>query len=299
MVRPNGTYFLMATGGRPYLWSQTGVESETWPCSGNTKTINTFLSPDIKERSREVSSSGDTTIIQGPTHPMTLPLMVNYQGTYSGKVIEGETVIIDKKEPAVRHLLYGGGKPGEGGWQETMTASWRFEVVDPCHAVTEQLRESMAFLAAYNDVTLLNSGLDGMAYDKSIDVLAGKIYSRTIAAQKGGGSSGGEYRASTDLGVDTRDCKLVGKELYEDAQKKACFPEIIYDAVIAHEMRHVKQCKKNRALFVRGLKYDPVIQSEYEIEAYCTEIGMLFNWLDRNCEEDFSEHKNMVNSICN
>ena len=299
MVRPNGTYFLMATGGRPYLWSQNGVESETWPCSGNTRTINTILSPDIKERSREVSSSGDTTLIKGPTHPATLPLMVNYQGTYSGKIIEGETVIMDKQEPAVHHLLYGGGKAGEGVWQETMTASWRFEVVDPCQAVTEQLGQSMAFLAAYNDVTLLNSGLDGRAYDEAIGKLAGEIYSRTMAAQKGGGSSGGEYRASTDLGVDIRDCKLVGKDAYEDAQKKSCQPEIIFDAVIAHEMKHVGQCESDRGLFIRGHKYDPVIQSKYEIEAYCTEIGMYFKWLDRNCGEDLSGQKDMVNSVCN
>jgi len=298
MVRPNGTYSLMATGGRPYLWTQNTVESTTNPCNGKTKTLKSFLSPDIEKGSQEVSSSGDTTIIQGPTHPVTLPLMVNYTGTYSGKVIEGKTVIIDKKEPAVHHLLYGGGK-GEGVWQETMVASWRFEAIDPCEAVSAQLLESMALLAAYNDVTLLNSGLDGKAYDAAIGKLAGEILGRTLTTQKGGKKQGGGYHVSADLGVRTSDCKLVGKDRYEDAQKKACFPEIIYDAVIAHEMKHVAQCEGDQELFERGLDHDPLIQSKNEIEAYCTEIGMLFKWMDRNCEEDLSEQKKMVNSVCN
>ena len=165
------------------------------------------------------------------------------------------------------------------------------QAIDPCEAVTAQLLESMALLAAYNDVTLLNSGLDGKAYDAAIGKLAGEILGRTLTAQKGGKKQGGGYHVSADLGVRASDCKLVGKDRYEDVQKKACLPEIIFDAVIPHEIKHVKQCESDRALFIRGLKYDPVIQSRYEIEAYCTEIGMLFKWLDRNCEEDFSEQK--------
>ena len=297
-VRPDGTYSLIAGGGNPYLFNQNTIESLTDACTGKTKTTKTILSPDISEGSAGISSVGDTKILQGKTYPLTLPLMVNHMGIYSGDEISGEKVIIDKTEDAVLHALYGAGKYGQGKWHEVMTASWHFEVVDPCNVVTEQLHKSMAFLAAYNDVTLLNSGLDGKAYDAAIGDLAGEIYSRTMAGQKGG-KSGGKYKAGSDLGVRISDCKLVGKDRYEDAQKKACFPEIIYDAVIAHEMKHVGQCESDRGLFIRGRKYDPVIQSKYEIEAYCTEIGMYLKWLERNCEEDLSEQKNMVNSICN
>lgn len=299
-VQPNGIYSLMATGGRPYLWTQNTTESTTNPCTRKTKTVKTFLSPDIKKRSQAVSSSGDTTVIQGPTHPVTLPLMVNYRGTYSGKVIEDKTVIIDKNEPAVRHLLYGKGKEGEGVWRENMVASWHFHVVDPCEAVMEQLRQSMAFLTAYSNVVLTNSGLDGKAYNRAIGVLAGRIYAQTIAAEKGGGKAAGQYQAGTDLGVRIDNCRLVGKERYEDSQKKACYPDIIFDAVIAHEMTHVNQCESDWESFKRGLLHDPTIQSKNEIEAYCTEIGMLFEWLDQNCSaEDLSERKKTVGNLCN
>ena len=89
----------------------------------------------------------------------------------------------------------------------------------------------------------------------------------------------------------------MGEDAFRDAQQKECMPDIVVDAIITHEMTHVGQCNDSKAMFTRGF-HDPLIQSKFEIEAYCIEINMLLNWLEDNCENDLSEYKDMVNNIC-
>jgi hypothetical protein len=295
VVWPDSTYSLMAGGGYPYLITQHSVEATTEACSGETKKNITIITPSLEEGEGGISTEGGETVIRGTLPPISSPLMVIYRGKVEEDEIKGDTVMIDKKEDAGSHKKYGGGTDeGSGEWHETMFASWHFKAVQPCDQVMEQLRKSMAFLAAYNDVTLLNSGLDGDAYDEEIGKLAAKIYGQSGGSGQGQGQ--GQYEATTDLGVN-KNCELVGEDAFRDAQQKACMPDIVVDAIITHEMIHVGQCNNSKALFTRGF-HDPLIQSKFEIEAYCTEINMLLNWLDDNCENDLSEHKDMVNSIC-
>jgi hypothetical protein len=291
---PDGSYTLTAGGGYPYLITQHSVEASTEACSGETEKTTSIITPGLEEDAGGTSAEGGETMLRGTLPPVPMPLIVAYRGIVEEDEIKGDTVF-GQTEDAASHKKYGKEiNEGSGEWHETMTASWHFKAVEPCDQVMEQLRKSMAFLAAYNDVTLLNSGLDGDAYDEEIGKLAGKIYGQSGGSGQGQGQK--EYEATTDLGVN-KNCELVGENAFRDSEQKACMPDIVVDAIITHEMTHVGQCTNSKALFTRGF-HDPLIQSKYEIEAYCTEINMLLNWLDDNCENDLSEHKDMVNSIC-
>ena len=203
IVWPDGSYSLMAGGGYPYLLTQHSVEASTEACSGETEKTTSIIAPGLEEGEGGISTEGGNTVIRGTLPPIPIPLMIGYRGKVEGDEIKGDTVMIDKEESASSHKKYGGGTNEDGGeWHETMIASWHFKAVEPCDQVMEQLRKSMAFLAAYNDVTLLNSGLDGDAYDEAIGKLAGKIYGQSGGSGQGQGKK--EYEATTDLGVNKK-----------------------------------------------------------------------------------------------
>jgi hypothetical protein len=297
MVLPEGNYSLTAAGGYPYRVTHNSFEAETNACTGKTKNTTTILAPDFGEGMGGITEEGESTVIRGQSYPLTLPLAVGYRGKIEGDVIKGNTVIIDKTESARTHLKYARGiNEGQGELHEIMTASWHYEAVDPCDQVMHQLNQSMAFLAAYNNVTLLNQGLDGEAYDAEVGKLAGKIYAETVGDDGGQAAGQARYEAGTDLGVNL-DCELVRENEYKESNRRSCKPEIITNAIIAHEMTHVAQCNESKALFTRG-QHDPQLQSKYEIEAYCTEIYMLFDWMDRNCNTDLSGQEELADYIC-
>jgi hypothetical protein len=296
IVGADGSYTLMAGGSVYYSMTQKEVITDKDGCDKEEKSTTTHIFPDSDSSSSSIDNEGPHRSLSGSLPPMPLPMMVIAHGKVTDGVISGDTMLIDDQKDGRHGSKYGKDiNQGEGDWSERMTASWNLKAMDSCEQVKEQLRESMSFLIAYNDATILNQGLDSKAYDDAIGSRAAKMY----AASWGAGSSGSQshYEVETDLGVNSN-CEIVGEDAFRESQKQACIPDAITDVIIGHEKTHVAQCQDDRDKFIRGLKHDPHIRSKFEIEAYCLEIDILLRWLSENCPYDISEYEDMIKYIC-
>ena len=94
------------------------------------------------------------------------------------------------------------------------------------------------------------------------------------------------------------DCVIIGKDEYKNQIAKKCLPYILYKQSLAHEEKHVDQCKKYHKEFIRGSKTDPEIRGMMEVGAYLRGIKKLFYWLKENCEEyDLADIKVRIKNI--
>ena len=89
--------------------------------------------------------------------------------------------------------------------------------------------------------------------------------------------------ASVAMSVDPATCGLHGFEDAEERVNRQCLPKVIYEAVLAHELQHVRQCQSDQAAF--GNTADFHSFARYEVEAHLVGINHLKNYVENHCQE--------------
>jgi len=215
------------------------------------------------------------------------------QGTAPGDKIEGEKALLEVNKDQRSMETRCAPKGGEGAFHQKMIARWHLDPEDPCDDVRDQLRQDLSYLVAYNNVELLNKGLDGTSYEQEVNRLAWKLY-KGEAGIPGGGQN--FPPPTTNMGVGN-DCTLHGAEKIKQKYEKLCVPEVIYDSILKHELTHQRQCRKDPAAFQRDSK-TAVGRSRNEMQAYCDGVNILLGWLKDHCGGVDQEQQNLIQNLC-
>ena len=186
------------------------------------------------------------------------------------EIIKGEKTIFERKEK----------RPGD--WNRLLVAKYELRMKNYCNDVFNALYEDLAVAEAYNDPTLrAQANGDVATYKRMVGQQAWQTYQ----------SSGPDENANTSIQMSAGkrkkdgkvECYVAGKEKAKQSLKERCLPEVIFDAVYAHERRHVKQCNMDPDMF-------PPTNVEklgvYETDAYMAGIRKYISWLELNCPKD-------------
>jgi hypothetical protein len=173
-----------------------------------------------------------------------------------------------------------------GDYSETTVASWSLTPRDPCDDVRKLIEQDLAWTEAYMDEAIRQQAKGDPQAMKKL------VYKRVYKA--GGVEGGGSGDADIEMKLDGK-CEIVGADEFKKKALEDCKPGIIVDTLLAHENRHVGQCKfaeENRAGEPGGRhSYFNPTPEEYgnnEGAAHLVGIRKALNWYEDNCKGDTS-----------
>jgi hypothetical protein len=190
-------------------------------------------------------------------------------------------------------------KPGQdaGGRNESeiLQVSWDFEQETPCDLVIAELKEGLSGLMSYARTETLSEAIreqwTGRQYDDKVGEWQVAIYETrwweggNINDARIAPPPPGEKPRSSKIDFGTNDdCEVENPKEYRDTLNWQCYPEIIFQSIMAHENTHVRQCSDDRTK-AEYLSHSPRSFNKFEIEAYCVGAAHLLNWADKNCRD--------------
>ena len=240
---------------------------ETNVCTGDRETVNGSVTTVDFSQKPVSSSSGDENnkIYSTERHPIKnhpFALIKQIQVKEGQEVIEGDQKLVEEQAE----------KPGE--WNRLTQVEWRIRMKNYCDDVFDALYTDLAFAEAFNDPNLRTQTDDLGEYKELATDRAGQTYS-------GNGPDQDRFTGAR-MEVNPATCRIEGADEAKESLEERCLPMVIYDAVHAHERRHVEQCK-----------FDPEMGSgsisktgSYETDAYMAGARVYIGWLNMNCPHD-------------
>ncbi|OQY10805.1 MAG: hypothetical protein B6I30_08170 [Desulfobacteraceae bacterium 4572_187] len=284
---PDGRYSLVV-GSNAYTTTQEFVtDKEKLVCNNSEKVHRVDIRTCGFDEKEETKISKE--LISSKIHPrlVTLAFMSPKNSYIENNSIKGSMKISETKPKF------------EGGYKEISTASWDLNAKDPCPIVYRNIMYDIALAEAFADMEIMDLAESMEEYLDLVDQKANEIYRDGTEMNPAGcgGPEGGESPA-VRMRTNPTDCVIIGKDEYKNQIAKKCLPYILYKESLAHEKKHVDQCKKYHNEFIRGSKTDPEIRGMMEVGAYLRGIKKLFYWLKENCEEyDLADVKVRIKNI--
>ena len=267
MVPMQGGYNITAGVEQFLKYTQDTESLETQACSGRRKTSKTMARtvPFSQKPISSSSGSEDSKVYLIETHPMwSSPFAFAKHVTIADgqEEIEGSETVVDVKAE----------KPGD--WNRKTVVSWRIRMKNYCDDVFDALYTDLALAEAFNDPNLRQQATSVENFDALAKAQAAQTYNSNNPDSDR--FTGIRMRANPD------NCKV---EMVEEAKKslqERCLPQVIFDAVYAHEMRHARQCKMDPDMGARTVGK----LGNYETDAYMAGIRVYISWLQLNCQKD-------------
>jgi hypothetical protein len=265
-VPVKGGFLLNAMAEVFVNYSSTAESLNTAVCSGkrkSTKSVTTTV-PFSKEPQSSMSGGDDSKTFLFEAHPLATKFaLVKHVNLADGQeTIQGSETLVDVQ----------GEKPGD--WNRNMVATWNLRMKNYCKDVFDALYADLAVAEAYNDPNLRNGTGDTKAYRKLVFQQARQTYQ----------SNNPDPDSNTSLHMSANeDCEIVGVEKAKESLRERCLPDVIFDAVYAHERKHVRQCKMDPDMYPPN---NVEKLGVYETDAYMAGIRKYISWLELNCPND-------------
>ncbi|MEA1897395.1 MAG: hypothetical protein U9N53_06995 [Bacteroidota bacterium] len=231
----SGDSYLISAGHKWYTLTKADtVEHEKKACSGKTvstihrqRTCPPYQKGDIDTTVSEEGTT--TTIVTMPAMPYEFVFLARGKFDPDSGIISG----IDTQ------------KSTNGDYKEEIIATWHLQSDDPCPDVFKALQFALAAAEAYANQKIRDFADNGNAYDSLIT----DNISKTLTGKPFSGR-GQDSKSSDAMGVSPKDCGIVGRDKFEEQQKKDCQHPILFKSTLRHEAEHVKQCFKNSEKFL-------------------------------------------------
>ncbi len=270
-----GGYVLKAIAEVFVNYSSNAESLKTEVCSGkrkSTKTVTTTV-PFSQEPQSSASGGEDnkTFLFQAHPVPMKLSFFKHITLVDGQERIEGSHPLIEETAE----------KPGD--WNRSMIVTWNLRMKNYCNDVFDALYADLAVAEAYNDPTLRDRAVgDATIYNNLVFQQALRTYQSNNPDRDS--NTGIHMSAAKRTNANGEiECFVVGKEKAKKSLEERCLPEVIFEAVYAHERRHVQQCKMDPDMFPP----DNVNKvGVYETDAYMAGIRKYISWLEMNCPKD-------------
>ena len=181
----------------------------------------------------------------------------------SGQTLTGSRILSEQKATE------------EGGYQETTTADWKVNPVDPCEEVRALIEQDLAWTEAFlDDAIRAKAGADT---NKLIELVVNRL--------RGDVPDNPELEEPIlDMEVD-KECKIEGEDAFRKNNRDNCKPRIITEALVAHELRHVSQCQKQQTDETE-LLWGQGTAARYgnnEADAHLVGINKALGWYEDQC----------------
>lgn len=273
-VPVKGGYLLQAMAEVFVSYSSNAMSLKTEVCSGKRKSTTMMMSTVPFSQELQSSASGGednkTFTVQAHPVPRKLAFVKHITPVDGQETIKGEKTLVEEKAE----------KPGD--WNRSLVVTWDLRMKNYCNDVFDALYSDLAVAEAYNDNTLrAQANGDAATYNRLVFQQARQTYYSNNPDQNSNTSihmSSGKREKEGKV-----ECYVAGKEKAKQSLKERCLPDVIFDAVYAHERRHVKQCNMDPDMF-------PPTNVEklgvYETDAYMAGIRKYISWLDLNCPDD-------------
>jgi len=269
-----GGYQITAMADVFVKFSSKGESLRTEVCSGKRKSVKlvTTTVPFSKEPQSSASGGEDSKIFLSEAHPilMNFALIKHITLADGQETIQGSETLVDEKAE----------KPGD--WSRNMVATWNLRMKNYCNDVFDALYSDLAVAEAYNDPNLRNQTGDAKAYNKLVFKQALQTYQNNNPDQNQ--NTGIQMSAGKRINAKgEEECYIAGAKEAKKSLKERCLPDVIFDAVYAHEKQHVRQCGIDPDMFPPE-DVDKV--GVYETDAYIAGIRKYISWLELNCRDD-------------
>ncbi|MBN1546204.1 MAG: hypothetical protein JW902_06055 [Syntrophaceae bacterium] len=267
MVPMNGGYHIMAGVEQFLNYTQDTESLETQVCSGRQKTskIMARTVPFSQKPSSSESGGEDSKVYLIETHPIASGSFVFAKHVVIAddqEEIEGSETLVDVKAE----------KPGD--WNRKTVVSWRIRMKNYCDDVFDALYTDLALAEAFNDPNIRQQATSIENYEKSVVAKAGQTYQSN--------NPDPDRFTGIKMSLNPESCQVEGIEEAKKSLQERCLPEVIFDAVYAHEKRHARQCKMDADMALRTI--DKL--GNYETDAYMAGIRVYIEWLQVNCQKD-------------
>ena len=152
-------------------------------------------------------------------------------------------------------------------------------VENDCAKVRLELKDMKKIRDAFADQALLKTAAK-QKWDAAqcVDAVHVRLFGKPKPSKKGGEPDKGYEVLFT---VEPDSCHLEPKVTLEQLRQRG-LPDIIYDAAKAHEESHVTTCMLNTR-YADDTEKLPEYVSKDEVKAYDVGIGILTEWLEKNC----------------
>jgi len=152
-------------------------------------------------------------------------------------------------------------------------------VESDCAKVRLELQDMKRIRQAFADQTLLKTAAkQKWNAGQYVDAVHVHLFGKPKTSKKGGEPDKG-YEVL--LSIDPDSCHIDTKVTLEEFRKRG-LPDIIYEAARAHEESHVTTCMLN-SRYWNDTQNLPEYVSKDEVKAYDVGIGILTDWLEKNC----------------
>jgi hypothetical protein len=199
---------------------------------------------------------------------------------------------------------------------ETLKVSWEFEIHDECEDIIDELKESISILRAYASEELINKAAkdgwdgshegDGEVYDERVAKEGVRQYrlhwwdpNYRPPQDSLGNSDGRDEGGSATIDMATNnDCEVKNEDAVREDYKRKCYPGILAEAMYQHELVHARQCadKETAGEYKSGT---PKSYQKFEIEAYCTGLGIILDYAKKNCKDrDLKPYEKEYKRLC-
>ncbi len=163
-----------------------------------------------------------------------------------------------------------------GDLARTIQVSWQFEPKgDACTDAYDLLYQDLAWAEAYANSDLADGAGNLADFKKLVGQQAYENYGSWLPPDMMG--------ASVAMSVDPKDCSLNGFENAEERVERQCLPKVIYEAVLTHELEHVRQCQTQGDAFRDTGDFRSF--GRFEVEAHLKGINYLKNYVEDHCQE--------------
>jgi len=185
----------------------------------------------------------------------------------SGQTLTGSKIISEEKATE------------EGGYQETTTADWKVNPVDPCEEVRALIEQDLAWTEGFlDDAIRAKAGADA---NKLIELVVIRLRGNVPDDEN---DDPEVEEPILDMEVN-KECKIEGKDAFRKNSRDNCKPQIITEALLAHEQRHVSQCQKQQKN-EPGLPWGQGTAARYgnnEADAHLAGINKALGWYEDQC----------------
>lgn len=284
-VPVKGGYLLKAMAEVFVSYSSNAMSLKTEVCSGKRKSTTMMMSSVPFSQEPQSSASGGednkTFLVQAHPVPKKLAFVKHITPADGQETIKGKETLVEEKAE----------KPGD--WNRSLVVTWDLRMKNYCNDVFDALYSDLAVAEAYNDPTLRDrANGDAATYNSLVFQQARQTYYSNNPDQDSNTSIHmSAYKCKEEYETECCEkarekkekCCVKGTKEAKKSLRERCLPDIIFDAVYAHERRHVKQCNMDPDMF-------PPTNVEklgvYEIDAYMAGIRKYISWLELNCPND-------------
>lgn len=267
LIPPNRYHFVVDAAIYTVLEGSSS-HSKTLVCSGVSERYTRVVrvahfgkdpQPTVTE-----TAQGTVETVYSPPHPYAPVFGFIGIGEFTPKGIGGQTLLVNKKAE----------RPGD--MARTIQVSWEFEPKgDACTDAYDLLYQDLAWAEAYANADLADRAGNLEDLKKLVGQEAYENYGSWLPPDMMG--------ASVAMSVDPETCGLHGFEDAEVRVERQCLPKVIYEAVLTHELEHVRQCQSDQEAF--GDLSDFRAFARYEVKAHLKGINYLKDYVENHCEE--------------